>query len=365
MTLSELAQLLKVSPSTISRALHRPEMVAEATRERILAAVAKHGYRTNGIARSLRKGETQTVGLVVADLQNPFYSVMVKAIENTLSAEGYSCVICDADESQHKEQRALRLLGELQVSGIIHGFSGSDPHTFERLGLHGIPIVEIDRASGNPEADTVLLDNVMCAGLAVDHLIELGHTQIGTIAGPQHLTTGRERLEGFRLAIRSGGLEPRDELVRIGDFRQDSGYSAAKELLAMPERPSALFIANNEMMAGAITAVREAGLAIPDDISVVSVDDPRWARYVDPPLTVVAQPLEAMGQTAARLLLERLAGRQDPVKRVFPPTLIPRASTAPGPNSSNRQPGPPAPEDNSTWRRPSTVDGGLKGKGRR
>jgi len=112
-TLSELAQLLKVSPSTISRAVHRPEMVAEATRERILAAVAKHGYRTNGIARSLRKGETQTVGLVVADLQNPFYSVMVKAIENTLSAEGYSCVICDADESQHKEQRALRLIKAL------------------------------------------------------------------------------------------------------------------------------------------------------------------------------------------------------------------------------------------------------------
>lgn len=328
MTLVELAQLLQVSPATISRALNRPEMVSAPMRERILTAVKEHSYRPNGIARSLKKGETQTVGLVVSDLQNPFYSSIVKAIEHTLSDHGYSCIVCDASESQGKEKRALKLLGELKVRGIIHGFSGSASDELERLGLDGIPIVEIDRASGMAGTDTVLLDNVAGARAAVEHLIELGHSRIGMIAGPPHLTTGAGRLEGYMLALQAAGIAAEEELIAYGDFKEASGRTATHKLLRGKNSPSALFVANNEMAAGALSALQDLGLNLPVDLSLVSFDDVRWARYVNPPLTVVAQPLLKMGQAAAQLLLERLDGRTAPKRRVFRPKLVIRGSTA-------------------------------------
>ncbi len=328
MTLVELSQLLKVSPATISRALNRPEMVSPEVRERVLAAVSEHSYRPNGIARSLRKGKTQTVGLVVSDLQNPFYSGIVKAIEHALSAHGYSCVVCDASESQGKEQRALKLLGELKVSGIVHGFSGSGSDELERLGLDGIPIVEVDRASGMPGTDTVLLDNVKGARAAVDHLIGLGHERIGMVSGPPHLTTGRGRHEGYVASLGAAGMSVDESLIAYGDFKEASGERATRQLLSLPEPPTALFVANNEMAAGALSAIQEAGLRLGSDLSLVAFDDVRWARYVNPPLTVVAQPIQEMGRAAAELLLERFAGRREPVRRVFEPTLIVRHSTA-------------------------------------
>ncbi len=328
MTLVELSELLKVSPATISRAINRPEMVSAEMRERVLEAVREHSYRPNGIARSLRKGRSQTVGLVVSDLQNPFYSGIVKAIEHALSSYGYSCVVCDASESQDKEQRALRLLGELKVSGIIHGFSGSGSDELERLGLDGIPIVEIDRASGMHGTDTVLVDNVQGAKAAVDHLLGLGHERVGMVSGPPHLTTGSGRLQGYKTAIGNAGIRVDEDLIAYGDFKEESGRLAARRLLSLVPRPTALFVGNNEMAAGALSAIQEAGLSLPHDLSLVSFDDVRWARYVNPPLTVVAQPVQQMGQAAAQLLLERLSGRQESARRVFEPTLLIRQSTA-------------------------------------
>ncbi len=328
MTLVELAKILKVSPATVSRAMTRPDLVAPATRERILAYVHKSGYRTNAIARSLRKGRTQTVGVVVADLQNPFYSALVKSIEHTLSQQGFSCVVCDADESQDKEQASLRLLAELQVTGIIYAFSGSNLTELRQLGLDGIPIVEIDRASGTEGADTVLLDNAAGTTLAVEHLVALGHRRIALISGPRNLTTGAERLQGFQSAMRAAGLDGSAQ-VEFGDFRENSGYLAARRLMASPQPPTAVVVANNEMMAGALSALREGGYSIPHDVSLVSFDDVRWARYVEPPLTVVSQPVTAMGEAAANLMLERLGGRVESSARLFSPTLIQRESSAP------------------------------------
>lgn len=340
MTLVELAHILNVSAASISRALNRPEMVSAAMRERVLAAVDEHGYRPNGIARSLRKGETKTVGLVVSDLQNPFYSSIVKAIEHKLSAHGYSCVICDASESQGKEQRALKLLAELKVSGIIHGFSGSRSKELKQLGLDDIPIVEIDRSSGTAGTDTVLLDNVQGAKLAINHLLGFGHSRIGIISGPTHLTTGSERLRGYELALTEAGIEIDAALIELGDFREQSGYDAACRLLNREPRPTALLVANNEMTAGVLSALQEAGLRLPYDLSLVSFDDVRWARYVDPPLTVIAQPLKQMGEAAAELLLQQLAGRKTSAGRVFTPTLIERASSAPPAVKHHREPQP-------------------------
>jgi DNA-binding LacI/PurR family transcriptional regulator len=328
-TLTELARKLKLSPSTVSRAISRPDLVAPETRERILAAVSKHGYRPNGIARSLRRGESNTIGVIVSDLKNPFYSTVAKAIENAVSLRGFSCVICDADESDEKEAQALELLAQLKVRGIIHAFTGGDVATLRRLKDEGLPLIEIDRRSGLPGVDAVLLDNAMGSRLAAEHLLELGHRRIGIISGPMRLTTGRQRHDGFAGTLAKRGAPLADEYVQVGDFREPSGYQATRALLDLAERPTALFVANNEMMAGALSALREEGVRIPADISLISFDDVRWAKYVDPPLTIIAQPTEQFGTVAAELFFERLHGRSRPEVRILEPTLVVRESCAP------------------------------------
>ena len=328
-TLVEIAKKLNLNVSTVSRALSRPDMVAEATRERILETVASYEYRPNSIARSLRKGKTCTLGLIVSDIQNPFYAAIVKAVEGIASGHGYSTVVCNADENPQKETEALHLLSEMKVAGIIHGSTGANLHILQSLSRQGFPIVDIDRVSGLTDADTVLVDNQAGARLAAEHLLELGHTRLAVITGPQHLTTGRDRLDGFRLALSAAKIALPDALVHIGDFREGSGYEATVRLLGLSSPPTALFVANNEMAAGALTALRERSVLIPDALSLISFDDVRWAKYLEPALTVIAQPTEQLGTLAAELLFERLSGRKEVVRRVLQPTLIARGSSAP------------------------------------
>ena len=328
MTLVELAAKLNLSISTVSRALSRPDMVAPRTRELIAEAAERYGYRPNGIARSLRKGKTQTIGLVVSDIQNPFYASVTRATERVAARHGYTLVICNADENAENEARALRLLDDMQVAGIIHGSSGATLPLLQTLSAKGIPIVDIDRVSGLAEADTVLVDNALGAALAAEYLLSLGHTRVAIITGPQHLTTGAERLSGFRRALGEADTALTDAYVKIGDFREASGFAATLELLALPLAPTALFVANNEMMAGALSALQKRGVKVPEDISLISFDDVRWAKYVDPPLTIIAQPTEQIGTLAAELLFERLAGRSERVSRRLEPTLVVRGSCA-------------------------------------
>lgn len=329
MTLVELAAKLNLSISTVSRALSRPEMVAPHTRERIAEAAKQYGYRPNGVARSLRKGKTQTIGLVVSDIQNPFYASVTRATERAAARHGYTLVICNADENAENEVRALHLLDEMQVAGIIHGSTGATLPTLEALALKGIPIVDIDRVSGLGEADTVLVDNARGAALAAEYLLSLGHKRSAIITGPQHLTTGAERLSGFQQTLAEAGLPLEDAYLKIGDFREASGYVATLELLDLADPPTALFVANNEMMAGALAALRERKVTVPDEMSLISFDDVRWAKYVNPPLTIVAQPTEQIGTLAAELLFERLAGRREKLAKRLEPTLIVRGSCAP------------------------------------
>lgn len=329
MTLKEIAQKLNLSVSTVSRALSRPEMVAEETRDQILEAATQLGYQPNGIARYLRKGTTQIIGIIVSDIQNPFYSSLVRAVEGIAAEHGYSTVICNADEDPTKEAFALDLLAELKVAGVIHGSTGLNEELLRRLSRQNICIVDVDRVSGLENADTVLVDNTLGGRLAAEYLLELGHRRLAVIAGPLHLTTGHDRLEGFRSAIQAAGQELPDDYVRVGNFREDSGFRETMHLLQLPVPPTALFVANNEMAAGALAALREYGARVPETISFISFDDVRWARYVEPPLTVIKQPVEQIGTLAAKLLFERLQGRSGNVQRVLSPELICRNSCAP------------------------------------
>jgi DNA-binding LacI/PurR family transcriptional regulator len=335
-TLNDLAEKLNISTSTISRALNHPELVAEVTRNRILAAVEVYGYEPNAIARSLRSGETRMVGLVVSDLQNPFYSTVAKAIQHKATQHGYSCVVCDADENANDEVKALRLLSEMKVSGLIHASTGGSVDMLRRLRDEGVAIVDIDRASNLGGIDTVLVDNEMGGRMAAEYLLQLGHRRIAMISGPLHLTTGQDRLVGFQSAMKEAGIYLADGYIEIGDFKEQSGYLATQHLLSLREPPTAIFVGNNEMMAGCLDAIRERGISVPRELSILSFDDVRWAKYVDPALTVIAQPTEQLGVIAAELLFDKLGGRRKPERHVLEPSLIPRSSCAP-PFQSNRK----------------------------
>lgn len=318
-----------MSVSTVSRALSRPELVSPATRQKVMATAATYGYTPNAIARSLKNGRTRALGIVVSDIQNPFYSSVVREIERVAAGRSYSCVICNADEDAYGEERSLELLLSLQVAGIIHASTGANLASLQKLQRAGVPLVDIDRSSGLKDVDTVLVDNAFGAHLATEHLLDLGHRRIAVVTGPQALTTGRERLRGFRNALEERSVPLIPEFVEIANFREAGGYGAVIRLLTLPEPPTALFVANNEMMAGALSALRERSLRVPHDISLISFDDVRWARYVEPPLTVIAQPTEQIGTLAAGLLFERLAGRQEAVHYMLKPELVRRASCAP------------------------------------
>jgi DNA-binding LacI/PurR family transcriptional regulator len=329
MTLNDLATRLKVSTATISRALSKPETVAPDTRKRVLEGVRRYGYQLNGIARSLRTQQTRTIGIIVPDIRNPFFSAIVKAVEDVARANDFTVLICNADEDGRNEEAAVRLFLDRQVSGVIHCSAGGNVQLLAALQRKAIPMIDLDRRSGLKHVDTVELDNALGALLAANHLLSLGHKRVAMISGPHHLSNSRNRLNGFRKALREADIPLPKEYVEFGDFREASGRRAAEKLLALSERPTALFVANNEMTAGALSALREQKIKIPDELSLVGFDDARWAQYSDPPLTIVAQPTGAMGKRAAELLLARIQNEKGATIEVFPPALIVRASTAP------------------------------------
>ena len=329
MTLHDLARELNLSIATISRALSRPEDVAPLTRQRILAVVHRHGYAPNGTRRSLRTQQTRTIGIIISDIRNFFCAALVKAIEDEARSNGYTLLICNADEDSAKEEAALRLLLNRKVSGIINCSTGANLDLLRAFQKTGAVLVDLDRESGLTNVDTVVVDNRHGAELATHHVTELGHLEIATIAGPQHLSNARGRLAGFEDTLRSHNIRIKKEYVQFGNFLQESGFQCAAKLFSLRHAPTALFVANMEMAAGVIAFVREKGLSVPSQVSIVTFDDSFWARYMDPPLTVIAQPVEKMGKSTMDLLLNRLRGGKPAQTLVFAPELIVRRSTAP------------------------------------
>lgn len=330
-TIQQLAQELKLSTATVSRAINNPESVSEPNRSRVLELVETYQYRPDAIARSLRVGRNKSIGLIVSDIRNPFYATITKAVEDVARQYGYGVLICNADENPERANEALSLLLAQQISGLIHVPTGENHPALARMVARGIPVIELDRSSGQQEASSVLADNLQGAGLAARHLLDLGHQRIATIAGPLHLTTGRERLEGFRTTLEQAGCALPWQYIEVGDFREASGVVAARRLLSLDQPPTALFVANNEMMAGVLTAVFERGWTIPDQISLVCFDDARWAQYMKPALTVVDQPIAQLGSLAAERLFQRLNGAPPVAREMLQTRLIVRGSTGPPP----------------------------------
>ncbi|HXX36572.1 MAG TPA: LacI family DNA-binding transcriptional regulator [bacterium] len=329
-TIRDVAAEAGVSVATAARVLGGYGRVSHASRERVMLAAKTLDYTPSSIARSMIKGYTDTVAVIVSDNANPFFAAVVRGIENVVLAHGYSLLFFNADEDPHKEVLHLRTIREKRVDGLVLSPSSGPTDEFRSLAATGIPIVQVDRKLDGLESDAVLVDNRAGVRAGMEHLLALGHRRIGIITGPRRHYTGRERLEGYREAVRATGLPIEDELILEGDFKQQSGYTLVREFLELRPRPTGILVANNLMTIGALLRLQEAGIAIPRDMSVIGFDDMDWAPILTPPLTTIAQPAYSLGTAAAQLLIDRLRlrGSSQPQTIVFQPRLVVRASTA-------------------------------------
>ncbi len=327
-TLAEVARRASVSPATVSRVLNDDLRVGAAYRERVLEAVRELDYRPNRLARNLRKQTTTTIGVVVPDIENPHFSEMVRAVEDTAYPLGYRVLVCNTDEQADKQAGYLEALMDERVSGVI--MSPSDPRGAQISTLldRGIPVVAFDREVADERADAVLADNVRATRTATQLLIDAGHRRVAFVGGRRDVETGAERLAGYEMAMHAAGLE----LDSVdGEFRLESARAAVERLLAGDPHPTGLVVANNLMTVGALRAVRAAGLRVPGDVSLVGIDDPAWAELIDPPLTAMGQPVGRMAADAMALLLERVAGARDEPRRIVHAFELRRRASAGSP----------------------------------
>lgn len=337
----DVAAKAGVSVATVSAAVNGTAAVSKELRERIENAIRAIGYKRNAVARSLKMGTTKTIGLVVADITNPFFTDVVAVTQDVLHRAGYAVMLCCTDENPLLQEEQISLLLDRMVDGLIIAPTGDDENLQRLVAKASIPVVLIDRLCHDLEADAVVLDNHHAVMSATKYIIDLGHSDIGYISGTLDTSTGRDRLAGYRAALEAAGIGYRDDLVRLGNFREKDVYTATMQLLAKPDRPSAIFAANNLMVIGVMKAIRDRGLHCPGDISVASFDDFPWADVFQPNLTTIAQPVQAIGEQAAELILERIRGRvpRDPLRIVLKGRLMIRESCRPAarPDPRNQQ----------------------------
>ncbi|MBI5653276.1 MAG: LacI family DNA-binding transcriptional regulator [Chloroflexi bacterium] len=326
-SIKDVASKAGVSVATVSRVLNNNPRVKSPARARILATIDQLGYQPSGIARNMRSQSVRVIGLVISDIQNPFFTTLVRAVEDVAYENQYTVLLCNSDEDLQKEQLYIDVLSRERVAGAIIVPTGKDACT--PLVNARVPVVMVDRTVPDLVADAVVLDNVAGAFAATKHLIELGHRRIGLVGAPTSVSVGRERQRGYEKALRASKLKLDPRLICIGNFKEQGGYQAARALLELDPRPTAILAVNNLMTLGACQAISEKRLRIPKDISVIGFDDMPWFALLTPPLTAVRQPTYEIGIQAARLLFARMQDAARPVEtRVLKPELIVRGSTA-------------------------------------
>lgn len=331
-TIKDVAKRAGVSVSTASIALSGKGPVSEATRRRVLEAARALDYRPNAIAQSLVTRRTRTVGLVLADITDPYFHEIAKGVEKALSASGYALILADTDGSASKERRSLEVFESQRVAGVILASSGTKGEAHPLVRQHS-PFAVVTVGRHRSQIPFVAVDNAKAAAQAVAHLVETGTSRIAFVAGPQGLLAAEERREGYLAALAERGLPLRPEWIVDGDFTPEGGYRAVAGLLdrcsrERAPRPDAILAANDQMAVGALKALKERGIRVPGDMAVVGIGGIPTGEYVDPPLTTVALPIRAMGEAAANMLVGLIEGRDDVERAVwFETRLLVRAST--------------------------------------
>ena len=331
-TLKDIAKKTGVSVSTVSRVLHdntKKHKISEETQERVERAAKDLGYRINTLARGLRLQKTNEIGVIVPDIANPFFSAVIKSLAGELRKVGYNFIVYDSDQDIAIERSAIRSLLEKRVDGLIIASVGQEFSHIQKIRDAHIPLVMIDRCFDSLDVDSVSVDNVRGSLFAVTHLIKEGHTRIAFIQGLPGTYANETRLQGYKQALNDAGIEIDEHLIVGDDFRSLNGYLETKLLLTLPSPPTAIFTAGDLIALGALEACRESGVRIPNDVSLVTFDDPVFASYLSPALTAIEQPIAKMTEMAVAMLYRRMRHPQDERRKVLlEPKLNVRNSVA-------------------------------------
>jgi LacI family transcriptional regulator len=314
-TIYDVAKHAGVSPATVSRVLNG-QRVGKALAERVHQATAELGFRRNAVARNLRRSSSTLWAIMVSDIGNPFFTSLVRGVEDVAQATGYSVVLCNTDESLKKEADYLSVAASEQMAGVIISPASERSSDVSQLLEAKMPVVTIDRSIGKAQLDSVRVDNAQGATEATAHLLASGYRRVACITGPRRVTTASQRLKGYERAHRAAGIAVDPALVRHADFRQQGGYDAMSALLALPTPPDAIFVTNNLMTVGVLACLADNGIDIPADIGIVGFDDTPWAQLIRSSLSVVEQPAYEVGQTAGHLLIQRIAQPSRPPSTV-------------------------------------------------
>jgi DNA-binding LacI/PurR family transcriptional regulator len=341
-TIVDVAKRAGASPSTVSRVLNRKGYVSEEMREKVERAALELGYQPNWQARALKGKASGLVGLIIPDISNTYYTAVAQGVAGRLRAHDYEPVLCVNNEDPVVDLHYLQILQQKRVDGILyaHPAAGSNWQMVEAMVRGGMPIVEINRQHAPDLLDAVVADNYLGAYQMTEHLLALGHTRIGLVLGETQLITGNRRLAGYRRAHEDAGVRVDPCLVRVGSFIRQHGETATRELLSLPERPTALFAGSNRILMGCLAVISELDISIPGELSIGSFDNTEWMSAWRPPITAVDIAIDELSRLAVDLLLRRIAEGDacKPVTYTLSTSLIRRASTAAPPEKVERVP---------------------------
>jgi LacI family transcriptional regulator len=339
-TIPDVARRAGVSTATAARALGGYGAASESARTAVLRAAEELGYRRNDLARAMITGRTNTLGLVIADIENPFFARAARGVSDAARAAGYDVVLTNTDEDADVERSNVRVLLSRRVDGLIVAPTSPVADHLAAATESGCPVVLLDRRLDGFPADTVLVDNVAAARDVVERLLAAGHSRIAMVTGGSRhaerrdrattISTGDDRVDGYVAALTDAGVARPETYLRTGAATPEMAASLMSELIALPDRPTAVFASDSRVALGVLKAIREAGLEVPRQISMVGFDDADWTSVVNPPISVVAQPTYELGRRAAETLIARLSGDETPPRvHVMATDFLARRSVAP------------------------------------
>ena len=308
-TIKDVARQANVSVATVSRVFSGANVVREETSKKIRDVAARLRYAPHGGARSLITSRTHTLGVLLPDLYGEFFSEVIRGIDQAARQKGYHILVSRSNEGRHEIEEAIRAMRG-RVDGVLLMSPDVDADSLRNVPSN-VPVVLLCSATRGSETDSVTIQNCRGARQMVSHLISLGHRRIAIVKGAAGNYDAAERLRGYRIALREAGITPVRSLERDGDFTEAGGYAAARELLALSPRPTAIFAANDSMAIGALSALRESGVRVPQDMAVAGFDDIPLARFMDPPLSSVKVPISSLGACAVEILLHGIAHKNE------------------------------------------------------
>ena len=328
-TIYDVAKEAGVSIATVSKVINGKGKISEETRGSVLAIMDRMDYQPSVIASALTGKKTFTLGLLVPDISNPFFAEIARAIEDQSQRYGYSVVMCSTDNKDDKVERYIALLLQKSVDGIIIATGIDKINILEQLLSKRIPVVLLAREMPLVAVNTVVVDDYVGGSLAASHLLELGHKRMAVLGESAKVVSSRERIRGFRQTMEDEQIPFREEWLKYCDYRIEDGKLKALELLQTEDRPTAIFACNDMLAVGALQAAKEAGVKVPDELSIVSFDNTILATVTDPQLTTIAQPMDYMGKAVVDLIVDELKGSKSIKQRmVLRPELLIRESTA-------------------------------------